>query len=656
MDSNDPVIELKARPPRIPPLLQCIGAALLVFTMTSGLSWFIYSRAELAMISEIRQSLERTARLTADLVDAEQHQRFDANARNDSAEYRAANAVLEGVAKSDADLAYVYTIVTSGTDYFLVLDTDLPTEASDVMAWTRYEEPAAALKSAFAERRVTSSDQPYTDEYGTFMAAYAPVMAGNTVVAVAGIDLKLQSFMQRLEPLKRAAWAAFLLGTALALSTGLVLWWIHKRNGAMQQLGRQLSNVNAMLGVSRALGSNVGLDNLLPVIVNKTSSMMRADRSSMFIYDKAKQVLLGRVIEGMQAGAEFSIPVGKGIAGRVARTAQPANVPNPYADPDFDQSYDKQSGYRTRAVLAVPILDSKGGVLGVLQALNPTDNHPFDDDDQAMLTALAVQAQVAIERERLNQSANEKRKLEDALRFAQSIQLGMLPTQFPDPKVSGVELYATLIPAKMVGGDFYDFFWLDDDRLGLVMADVSGKGIPAALLMAKAMTLIRAYLGAEGDPADALRRANEELAVDNDSAMFVTVFAAIFNRATNELIYSNAGHNEPYIIRAHQKDRLDTLSDACMVPLGTQIGTLFTTATAPLHAGDVLYLYTDGVNEAMSPRFEEYGDEKLRQLLLQNRDASMAELTDTCIASVRAHAGEAEQSDDITVLVLRVVK
>ena len=464
-------------------------------------------------------------------------------------------------------------------------------------------------------------------------------------------NLSAVTFDAQFKAMREAVWLATLIGLLLALMTGLSLWWGHKRDTGLSQLGRQLSNVNALLNVSRVLGSNIGLDNLLPIIVGKTTTVMRAERSSLFLYDKVKSTLTGLVAEGLQAGEEIVISAGKGIAGRVVRTGITANVDNPSLDPDFDDSFDKKSGFRTRAILAVPIPDSKGGVLGVLQALNPTDNHPFDDDDVAMLNALAVQAQIAIERERLNQSANERRKLEEALRFAQSIQMGMLPQNFPDPKTTGVELFAKLIPAKMVGGDFYDFFWIDDDRIGLVMADVSGKGIPAALLMAKAMTLIRAYLGAESDPAEALRRANDELAHDNDAAMFVTAFVATYNRRDGVLQYSNAGHNEPYVIR---NKSLITLDQALMVPLGAQEGMQFINASITLKFADVLYLYTDGINEAMDPDFNEYGDDALKEFLVQHALDPMPALTNACIESVRTHAKGADQSDDITVMVMRV--
>ena len=649
---NEQIIELRARPPRISPWLSSLSAGILVLLTTWGIAWFMYHQAQVAMMGEIRLGLQRAAKVAAARVDGDVHDGFREDARNSDPAYLAANQTLLELTASDSDLAFAYTVIEYKDQVFLVLDTDPPDGPQDVSALTRYDDAPVELKAAVRQKSAMSSAAPYTDQWGTFISSYVPFnnKAGQ-FSGVVGVDLSLANFEKRLEPMRQAAWMALLVGLLLALITGLSLWWVHKRDTALRQLARQLSNVNALLNVSRVLGSNIGLDNLLPIIVGKTTAVMRAERSSLFLYDKVKSTLTGLVAEGLLAGEEIVISAGKGIAGRVVRTGITANVDNPSKDPDFDASFDKKSGFRTRAILAVPIPDSKGGVLGVLQALNPTDNHPFDDDDVAMLNALAVQAQIAIERERLNQSANERRKLEEALRFAQSIQMGMLPQNFPDPKKTGIELYATLIPAKMVGGDFYDFFWVDEDRIGLVMADVSGKGIPAALLMAKAMTLIRAYLSAEADPAEALRRANDELAHDNDAAMFVTAFAAIYNRRDGVLHYSNAGHNEPYVIRAKA---LIALDEALMVPLGAQVGMDFVNASITLKFADVLYLYTDGINEAMDPDFNEYGDDALRAFLLQHAFDPMPALTNACIESVRTHAKGAEQSDDITVMVMRV--
>lgn len=652
MGSEHEAIELRVRPPRIPPTITSLTLSLVVLALTCGIAWFLYAEARETLIFEIKRSLQRTAALAADRLDAQMHTRL-IGMRKDTPEYAAQNAIMLQTAKADPEIAYAYTAIEKDGAIWLVLDTEPPDSEEDdeMQALQPYEDAPQALLDALAGRRAGISE-PYSDQWGTFITAYAPFhdAAGN-FGGVVGIDLALSDYEQRLKPMGRAALATYIAGTVISVLIGLVLWWTYRRSSAMEQLGRQLSNVNALLNVSKALGSNVGIDNLLPTIVASTSQVMRAERSSLFLYDRSKRLLIGRVTEGMQAGHEFVIPDDRGIAGRVARTGQLANIKDPRSDPDFDDSFDRQSGFSTRAILTVPVLDARNQVVGVLQALNPVDNHPFDSDDETMMAALAGQAAIALERERLNQSAAEKRKLEDALKFAQSIQLGMLPQNYPDPASSGVEVHATLIPAKIVGGDFYDFVWIDFDLLGLVIADVSGKGIPAALLMAKAMTLIRAHLAALQNPAEALRKANDELAHDNDQAMFVTVFVAMYDCRNRTLTYSNGGHNAPLLVR---EGKAQEIEGALSVPLGVQEDSDFELAQIELQDGDVLYLFTDGVSEAMDPDNALYGDERLHRNLATHSSGSMRELIEGSIGEVREFTRGADQSDDITVLAMKV--
>lgn len=644
-------VELQARPMRVPPTLTSFVLSLVVMLMTCGVAWYLHGEARKALIDEIQGSLARLARLTSARIDGDVHDRLRQGVRKDSAEYFAQNRFMLQLPAIDPEIAYAYTAIEQDAKVWLILDTEPPDGADDMDVMQPYDDAPEALRTALRERKALVS-APYTDQWGTFITAYAPFhnRAGQ-FAGVVGVDLGLAQYEARLLPMQRATWAIYGAGTVLSILIGLALYWSYKRGGAVEQLGRQLNNVNALLQVSKVLGSNVGLDNLLPQIVSSATSVMRAERSSLFLYDKGKRQLIGRVTEGAGAGQEFVIPDTRGVAGRVVRTGQLANVSDPRNDPDFDDAYDRQSGFRTRAILAVPILDAKKNVLGVLQALNPRDNQPFDHNDELMLTALAAQVQVALERERLNQTASESRKVDDALRFAQSIQLGMLPQRFPDPAVSGVELHAALLPAKVVGGDFYDFIWIDFNLLGLVIADVSGKGIPAALLMAKAMTLIRAHLDALQNPAEALRKANEELAKDNDQAMFVTAFVAMYDVHTGELTYSNAGHNNPLLLRAGQAQ---DIGGGMSVPLGADEGAEFGNLQEQLQPADVLFLFTDGVSEAMDPDNQEYGDQRMRDCLLANAALPMAGLLGACVDDVRSFARGAAQSDDITVMAMRV--
>ena len=652
MDSNNEVIELRARPPRIPPTLSSLGLSLLMLLMTCGVAWYLHGEARDELGNEVRRGLLRLAALTAERIDGDAHQRLlDGTDKNDPRFARANRVMVQAVAV-DPEIVYAYSVIERGGQLYFVLDSEPPAGPDELAVLQPYEKDVpTALRTALAEGKAQISD-PYSDEWGNWITAYAPFHNDRgEVIGVVGLDLTLAEYQRRLVPMQSATYAIYVAGTVASLLIGFGLWWSYRRSGALNQLGRQLSNVNALLNVSKVLGSNVGVDNLLRVIVAKTTAVMRAERTSLFLYDKDRKNLVGRITEGAAAGTEFVVPDDRGIVGRVARSGQIANVDDPAADPDFDGAFDRQSGFKTRRLLTVPIFDPKKTVIGVLQVLNTRDNRPFDRNDEVMLSALAAQAQIAIERERANQRAAESRKLQDALKFAQSIQLGMLPSRFEDLHEAGIDLYARLIPARMVGGDFYDFILTDKRKIGLVMADVSGKGVPAALLMAKSMTLIRAHLEASGDPAETLAKANQELSVDNDQAMFVTVFAAVYDLSNGTLIYSNAGHNHPVIVRDSNTLEID---GAKSVPLGASERAEFANAQLKLKERDVLFLYTDGVNEAMDPDNNEYGEQRMFELLVGYSNEDMTTLVNSCVDSVNSFARGADQSDDITALAMRV--
>jgi len=252
----------------------------------------------------------------------------------------------------------------------------------------------------------------------------------------------------------------------------------------------------------------------------------------------------------------------------------------------------------------------------------------------------------------LTEATAARERLESELKIARTIQMSFLPKHFPPfPEQAEFDLYARLEPAKQVGGDLYDFFLLDEQHLFFSIGDVSDKGVPAALFMAVTKTLMKGIAMQGGlDPAAVLEHVNLELCKENDSMMFVTVFCAVLNFRTGELVFSNAGHNPPLLRRAGgQPGELP-------LPKGIILGTFeearYTTATLSLHAGDTLVLYTDGVTEAMNTRNELYSMERLRETVTGISEQVPQAIVDSIFQSVGAYAADAPQSDDITVLVL----
>ncbi len=251
----------------------------------------------------------------------------------------------------------------------------------------------------------------------------------------------------------------------------------------------------------------------------------------------------------------------------------------------------------------------------------------------------------------LAETTAAKERYESELKIARTIQMSFLPKNFPPfPEYVEFDIYATLDPAKEVGGDLYDFFLLDDDHLFFSIGDVSGKGVPAALFMAAAKTLMKGTAGREMAPSEILSKVNHELCLENDSMMFVTVFCGILNFRTGEVRYSNAGHNPPLVLRPERPPEWLPLPEGFL--LGAMEDSPYETRQILLAPGDTLLLYTDGVTEAMNGDKLFYEERRLVRVTEDHGQAPPEELIQEVLRSVRAFAGSEPQSDDITMLAL----
>ncbi|MEA2660208.1 MAG: phosphoserine phosphatase RsbU/P, partial [Candidatus Binatota bacterium] len=252
--------------------------------------------------------------------------------------------------------------------------------------------------------------------------------------------------------------------------------------------------------------------------------------------------------------------------------------------------------------------------------------------------------------EHLKETTAAKERIESELQIAHEIQMSMVPKIFPPfPDRSEFDIFAALVPAKEVGGDLYDFFFIDDDHLCFAVADVSGKGVPASLFMAVTKTLFRATAGNGGTPGEILARLNTDICRDNESCMFVTFFCGILNIRTGQVDYSNGGHNLPYY---RHGDVVSPLENFGGIALGLVEQSPYAAGRMVLRPGEALLLYTDGVTEAMDLSKTLYSEERLEQFLGTNRGSAARQIIGDLISDVRHFAGDAPQSDDITILAL----
>ena len=276
---------------------------------------------------------------------------------------------------------------------------------------------------------------------------------------------------------------------------------------------------------------------------------------------------------------------------------------------------------------------------------------PIDLDDLSLTIEKAVEQIEFVHQSQAEHSHLES--LKSDLNVAREIQQSILPRIFPPfPEHTDVlDIAAVMDAAKDVGGDFYDFFALDDENIGFLIADVCGKGIPAALFMAVSRTLIRATAIRGINPQECISYSNNLLAVDSVDSMFVTVFYGIYNIKTGVIKYCNAGHNPPYILKSNGEAVELPMSEDLAV--GVFDGVDFHDNQVQLEKGDSIVMFTDGVTEAMNVESEEFGNERLEKALGGEAGQSCQHIIDTVKTELKTFVGEADQSDDITMLVLK---
>ena len=276
---------------------------------------------------------------------------------------------------------------------------------------------------------------------------------------------------------------------------------------------------------------------------------------------------------------------------------------------------------------------------------------PIDLDDLSLTIEKAIEQINYIKT--MQDEHSQLESLKGDLAIAREIQLAILPRVFPPfpEDADKFDIAASMTAAKDVGGDFYDFFRIDEDRIGFVIADVSGKGVPAAIFMAVSRTLIRATGIRGSGPAECITYCNKLLAQESVDCMFVTVFYAIYNTKAGEITYCNAGHNPPY--RLKKRGEVEALPMAKDPMVGAIDDMTFHEDTLQLETGETLVLFTDGVTEAMNSSFEEFGEQRLTDTLEEVTLHSSQQIVEAIKTDVKAFAGDAEQSDDITMLVLK---
>jgi len=341
--------------------------------------------------------------------------------------------------------------------------------------------------------------------------------------------------------------------------------------------------------LSQAFNSSLDLDEVLNRVMDQVITVTRAERGFVMLHEADGQPVF-RVARGMDQNTidDPQFQVSRSVVEQVAREGQPVVTSNAQVDDRFSM---RQSVMvlGLRSILCVP-LTIRDKILGVVYVDNRLQIDIFAQPDLELLTAIASSAAIAIENARLYQLAVEKGRMERELQVAREVQTSLLPRE--TPQIPGWEFAACWHPAREVAGDYYDFVPLGGGKLGLVIADVSDKGMPAALFMALTRSIVRASVSHASSPAAAIAHANRLICADASDGMFITLFYALLDPATGEFTYVNAGHNPPLLCGPN--GRLTELTLTGMA-LGVLTDSQFEEHTARLDPDDFILLYTDGV-------------------------------------------------------------
>jgi len=406
-----------------------------------------------------------------------------------------------------------------------------------------------------------------------------------------------------------------------------------------------------LLELSQRISRTLDLTTVLDDLIGALRRVVACDAAGVFVLSRAVSPLQRderNLIAGM-AQVGFAAPraddpmlrSGKGIVGHVVHTGEAVSVPDVSLDPRY-----VAGRALTRSELAVPIV-SDAGVIGCLN-VESDSLAAFSAADAELLEFFASAAAVSIERALLHRHVLESQRIEQQLRVAHEVQAGLLPGAPPD--LPGYDIAAIGLPTGAIGGDYYDYVPLAPERLGLVVADVSGKGIPAALIMATFRAALRHELRRQADLAAVAAQLNRVVMESRDASRFVTAVYGVLEQASGRFDYVNCGHNPPLLLRASGAEELLGQGGPA---LGIFVGDGFEAGSARLDAGDTLVLFTDGVVEPTDARDVEFGAARLAEAVRGAAGRPAEDALQAVVEATRAHSGRNEYDDDFTLVVVR---
>ena len=414
-------------------------------------------------------------------------------------------------------------------------------------------------------------------------------------------------------------------------------------------LRRALSIYRGLVEVSGLINSITEFDELLRAILAVARRVIAAEAASLFLSDEntgGLRLVLASYGDGEFVEPQIDVPKGRGIAGSVAESGESLLIPDAYADSRFYPEADKATGFKTRSILCTPLWRGDE-VIGVLQLLNPRDKSAFDPEDLEGFVAYAELIATALEKVRTVERMRTQDRVERELAIAAEIQSDLLSRAIPE-SLSGFQFASHNQAASNVGGDFFHVFVRSPYEIYFAIGDVSGKGMPAAILMAQTLSAMQFVFRSTTSPSNALAQLNETLSDQVSRGMFVTSLVGRITPFAHRIEIASAGHCKPVIVRKDGTRSFLEIEGA--LPLGIKRKVAYRQGKLSMEPGDMIVLYTDGLSESRHGETQQSFEETMLDALQGQDFTHPQELIDTLIEAEKTHREPAALRDDLTIL------